>query len=64
MVAKERLESVMTELDQALHRETQSQSLLSEQSFQLKELARQLDNQQADREHLDKSAKFAIKVWN
>lgn len=62
LVPVDKLEDVMSQLDEALEKERQAQSLLADQSTQLKELARRLESEIADRDHCDQSAKFALKV--
>lgn len=62
LVPMKRLQEVMSELDVALDREKQAQSLLADQSSQLKEVTRRLESESSDRNHSEQSVKFAIKV--
>lgn len=53
----------MSQLEQALERERQAQTLLSEQGSQLTQLSRRLEVELTDRDHAEHSAKFTLKVF-
>ena len=62
LVPAENLQDLMTQLQEALEREKDAQALLTQQGSELKQLALRLEHEQADREHSEQSAKFALKV--
>lgn len=62
LVPGERVEEVMSELNQALDKERRAQALLSDQSMQIKQLTARMDMDTSDRDHNEQSLKFAVKV--
>ncbi|XP_067936870.1 coiled-coil domain-containing protein 171-like [Watersipora subatra] len=64
LVPAENLQDLMTQLQEALEREKDAQALLTQQGSELKQLVLRLEHEQADREHSEQSAKFALKTLN
>ena len=62
LIPNERVDQVMSELNQALDRERKTQTLLAEQGSQIKQLSRKIEIESSDREHSEQSVKFTVKV--
>ena len=62
LIPNERVDQVMSELNQALDRERKTQTLLAEQGSQIKQLSRKIEIESSDREHSEQSVIFTVKV--